>query len=101
LLSYCAEHNITVEAYSPLAHSRSMDSKAIVQIAKKHSKTYAQIMLRWCIQQGLVVIPKSVTPSRIAENIAIFDFQLDDQDMTALAAQNRNLRTCWNPTRVP
>jgi diketogulonate reductase-like aldo/keto reductase len=101
LLAYCHANQIIVEAYSPLAHARSMDNEVISRIAAKYTKSYAQIMLRWCIEQGAVVLPKSTTPSRITENAAIFDFSLDDEDLVALAAQNRNLRTCWNPTHVP
>jgi diketogulonate reductase-like aldo/keto reductase len=101
LVRYCQSHGIVVEAYSPLAHSRSMDDSVIAGIARKHHKSYAQIMLRWCIQQGLVILPKSVTPTRIQENIALFDFELDRDDLTAIAACNRNLRTCWDPTHIP
>jgi diketogulonate reductase-like aldo/keto reductase len=101
LVKYCQENNIVVEAYSPLAHARTMDNQVINDIAKKHDKTYAQIMLRWLIQQDLVVLPKSVTPSRIAQNIDIFDFSLDQEDLDTLAKQDKDLRTCWSPVHVP
>jgi len=101
LVKYCREHDIVIEAYSPLAHAKAMDNTAIAGIADKHGKTYAQIMLRWCVEQGFVVLPKSVTPSRIKENIDIFDFQLDDEDMQAIATQDQNLRTAWSPVHVP
>jgi diketogulonate reductase-like aldo/keto reductase len=101
LIKYCQEHDIIVEAYSPLAHARAMDNETIAGIAKKHGKTYAQIMLRWCIEHNLVVLPKSVTPSRIQEDIAIFDFKLDNEDMKALAGQDRDMRTTWSPVHVP
>jgi diketogulonate reductase-like aldo/keto reductase len=101
LIEYCHEHGIAVEAYSPLAHAKEMDEPVVQQIAKKHNKSYAQIMLRWCVEKNLIVIPKSVTPSRIKENIDIFDFKLDQDDMTQLTGLERNLRTCWNPTLVP
>ena len=101
LLEYCQKHDIVVEAYSPLAHAKDMDNEIIRKIAKKHTKTYAQVMLRWCIEKGLVVLPKSVTPERIKQNIDIFDFALDGGDMTQLESLDRNLRTCWNPTLVP
>jgi diketogulonate reductase-like aldo/keto reductase len=101
LVKYCQEHNIAIEAYSPLAHARAMDNEPIAGIAKKHNKTYAQIMLRWCVQSDFIVLPKSVTPSRIKENIDIFDFQLDDEDMKTIAAQDQNLRTAWSPVHVP
>lgn len=101
LLEYCRNEGIVVEAYSPLAHARNNDNETIKAIAEKHGKSYAQIMLRWCIEQGLVVLPKSVTPSRITENIQLFDFALDADDIQGLESLDENLRTCWNPTRVP
>ncbi len=101
LIAYCREHNIVVEAYSPLAHAREMSEPVIADIATKHGKTYAQIMLRWCVQQGLVVLPKSVNVERVQQNIDIFDFELSDADMTKLAGLNRALRTCWDPTHIP
>jgi diketogulonate reductase-like aldo/keto reductase len=101
LVEYCHENGIVVEAYSPLAHARANDNEDIKSIAEKHQKSYAQIMLRWCIQKGLVPLPKSKTPSRIKENIDIFDFELDDDDMKKLAELDQDLRTCWNPTHVP
>jgi diketogulonate reductase-like aldo/keto reductase len=101
LVKYCRDHGIIIEAYSPLAHAKVMDNEAIAGIAKKHGKTYAQIMLRWCVQNNWVVLPKSVTPSRIQENINIFDFQMDDEDMKVIAAQDQNLRTAWSPVHVP
>jgi len=101
LLAYCHINNIVVEAYSPLAHAKDMNETVISRVAKKHQKTYAQIMLRWCIQNNCVVIPKSVQPHRIIENMSLFDFTLDESDMRQLQLLNRDLRTCWNPTRVP
>lgn len=101
LLEYCRELDITVEAYSPLAHAKAMDNPTIAQVAEKHEKTYAQVMLRWCIEQGLVVLPKSVTPSRIRDNLQLFDFDLDAEDLKALAAQDQDLRTCWSPVHIP
>jgi diketogulonate reductase-like aldo/keto reductase len=101
LVHYCRQNNIVIEAYSPLAHAHAMDNEVVAAIAKKHNKTYAQIMLRWLVQQDFVVLPKSVTPSRVAENIVIFDFALDEEDMAALAKEDRNLRTCWSPVHVP
>jgi diketogulonate reductase-like aldo/keto reductase len=101
VIAYCHEHSIAVEAYSPLAHAREMDEPVIARIAQKHAKSYAQIMLRWCIEQNLIVLPKSITPSRIQENINIFDFSLDEVDMQQMSTLNRSLRTCWDPTFVP
>jgi len=101
LLAYCKQHAIVVEAYSPLAHGRAMDEPVIAELAKKYNKSYAQIMLRWCIERGLVILPKSVTPERVESNIQLFDFRLSDEDMDRLQKVERNLRTCWDPTLVP
>lgn len=101
LVAYCREHNILIEAYSPLAHGHGMDNEVLAKLAKKHNKSPAQIMLRWLVEQSMVVIAKSVTPSRIRANIELFDFQLDPDDNRAIAALDRNLRTCWSPVHVP
>jgi diketogulonate reductase-like aldo/keto reductase len=101
LVKYCRDNDILIEAYSPLAHARETSNQTVQAIAAKHHKSYAQIMLRWLVEQGMVVLPKSVTPSRIQENIDIFDFQLDTDDQAALAKEDRNLRTCWSPVHVP
>lgn len=101
LIEYCQERNIVVEAYSPLSRGKVMDDSIVLAIAKKHNKSYAQIMLRWLIEKGLVIIPKSVTPSRIKENFNVFDFVLDDNDMRDLANADRDLRTCWSPVHIP
>lgn len=101
LIKYCQDNGIVVEAYSPLAHAKAMDNEVVAKIAKKHGKTYAQVMLRWLIQHNLVVLPKSVTPNRVRENINIFDFELDDEDLSQLAEQDQDLRTCWSPVHVP
>jgi len=85
-LEYCQRKKIIIEAYSPLARGRLMDDKSITDIAKKYSKTNAQVMLRWAVQHGTVPIPKSAHPGRIKENIDIFDFELDKSDMQALNA---------------
>lgn len=82
-------HNIVTECYSPLGRGTSLDNGVIKAIAAKHGKTPAQAILRWHIQQGLVVIPKSTHAERIRENIDIFDFALDDADMTSIADLDR------------
>jgi len=101
LIAYCQGNGIVVEAYSPLAHAKAgADDPVLSSIAEKHHKTYAQVMLRFLLQLNLVILPKSVTPSRIAENMQVFDFELDTADMTALKQLDRNLRTTWDPTNV-
>jgi diketogulonate reductase-like aldo/keto reductase len=101
LVAYCQAHNIVVEAYSPLAHGKGMDDPELVRLGQKYQKTPGQIMLRWCIEQGTVPLPKSVHKERIDQNIALFDFAFDQEDIIALKALNKNMRTCWDPTHVP
>jgi len=73
----------------------------LIRLSTLEFKFYAQVMLHWLLQQNLVILPKSVTPSRTQENIDIIDFELDKNNLKLLAQQNQNLRTCWNPTHVP
>lgn len=93
-----AKHGIATEAWSPLGQGRGLlEVPAIAAIARKHGKTPAQIVLRWHIQLGNVVIPKSVTPSRIKENIDVFGFELDADDLGALAALDEGRRLGPDP----
>ena len=80
-----AKHGILTEAWSPLGQGELLDDETISQIASSHDRTPAQVILRWHIQLGNVVIPKSVTPERIEENFSVFDFELSDDDMRAIA----------------
>lgn len=100
LVTYCQENDIVLEAYSPLAHGYSMDDPLLQQVADKHGKTTAQIMIRWCIELGFVVLPKSVSKDRIQQNIDVFDFVLDSDDMAKLKTLDRDFRTAWDPTHV-
>lgn len=84
LRAWHAEREIATEAWSPLAQGELLDEETIVHIAEGHGKTPAQVILRWHLQLGNVVIPKSVTPSRIRENIDIFDFELSREDIAAI-----------------
>ncbi|MBA2810134.1 aldo/keto reductase [Streptomyces sp. KM273126] len=95
---YHAERGIATEAWSPLGQGKGLlEVPAIVAIAQKHGRTPAQIVLRWHLQIGNVVIPKSVTPSRIKENIEVFDFSLDAEDMAAIGALNEDRRIGPDP----
>jgi len=86
LCDFHVRHGIATEAWSPLGQGQLLDDATIKQLARKHGKTPAQIILRWHLDSGHIVIPKSVTPERIRENFAVFDFQLDADDMRAIAA---------------
>lgn len=93
-----AEQGIATEAWSPLGQGKGLlEVPAIVAIARKHGRTPAQAVLRWHIQLGNVVIPKSVTPSRIKENIDVFGFELDPEDMAAISALNEDRRLGPDP----
>jgi 2,5-diketo-D-gluconate reductase A len=85
LRAFHTEHRIATEAWSPLAQGELLDDETIVRIADRHERTPAQAVLRWHLQLGNVVIPKSVTPERIRENIEIFDFELSDEEMVEFA----------------
>lgn len=94
---FCKEHGIAVTAWSPLGRGGVLHDEAIVQVGEKHGKSPAQVVLRWHIQNDILVIPKSVTPSRIEENADIFDFELTPDDMKVLNGLNRNKRFGQNP----
>lgn len=100
LLEFCDKHGIVVEAYSPLAHGKKMDDPTITEVASRYNKSNAQIMIRWAIEHGMVVIPKSKNPERIAQNLDVFDFGINTKDMNLLDNLNENLRTCWDPTNI-
>jgi diketogulonate reductase-like aldo/keto reductase len=89
LIADCAERGIAVEAYSPLTRGRDLADPAIRQVAERVSRTPAQVMLRWGLQHGFVVLPKANHPARQIENAAVFDFELADADMAELDALDR------------
>jgi 2,5-diketo-D-gluconate reductase A len=91
------EHGIVTEAWSPLGKAQFLDDPTIERIASAHGRTPAQVVLRWHIQLGNIVIPKSVTPSRIEENFRIFDFELSEEDMHAVFELDRDERTGPDP----
>ncbi|WP_094980481.1 aldo/keto reductase [Rhodococcus pyridinivorans] len=97
LRAFHAEHGIATEAWSPLAQGAVLNDEAITSIAGRTGKSPAQVVLRWHLQLGNVVIPKSVTPSRIRENFEVFDFELTDEDMSTIAGADRDLRTGPHP----
>ncbi|MER7665623.1 MULTISPECIES: aldo/keto reductase [unclassified Streptomyces] len=93
-----AQHGIATEAWSPLGSGRGLlDVPTVVAVARKHDRTPAQVVLRWHLQVGNVAIPKSVTPSRIRENLDVFDFELDGDDLAAFAALDEGKRLGPDP----
>jgi diketogulonate reductase-like aldo/keto reductase len=126
LLDFCRDHGIVLEAYSPLTKGERLKDRKLIAIANHYAstrregansipplslieklsrrsdvKSTAQIMIRWALQHGLVVIPKSANAKRIVENADVFDFEISPADMKALDGFNENLRTCWDPTNAP
>jgi len=98
LREHCQARGIVVEAFSPLARGRRFDHPVLAEVAARHGRTPAQVMLRWCLQKGAAAIPKSVTPARMRENLGALEFSLPPEDMAALDALDRNERTTtWDP----
>ncbi|HWA52860.1 MAG TPA: aldo/keto reductase [Solirubrobacterales bacterium] len=97
LRAWHADHEVITEAWSPLAQGELLDDETIVAIAERHGKTPAQAVLRWHLQLGNVVFPKSVTPQRIRENIELFDFELSDAEMAEFERLDRGERIGPDP----
>ncbi|MCO0597310.1 aldo/keto reductase [Peribacillus butanolivorans] len=97
---YCDKHDIKVEAWSPLGRGSLIEEPTINHIAKKHGKSSAQVLIRWHLQHEIVVIPKSITPSRIEENAQVFDFSLSLNEMNQIDALNKNERFGSNPDEI-
>jgi len=98
LRAWHAEHGIATEAWSPLAQGEVLGDEALLAIAARHERTVAQVILRWHLQLGNVVIPKSVTPSRVRENFDLFEFDLSDDDLAAIARLDVGHRTGPDPS---
>jgi diketogulonate reductase-like aldo/keto reductase len=97
LRAFDADHEIVTEAWSPIAQGKVLDDPAITAIAEELGRTPAQVVLRWHVQRGDVVFPKSVTRSRVEENFALFDFELDTSAMAAITGLDRGERTGPDP----
>ncbi|WP_226659060.1 aldo/keto reductase [Pseudalkalibacillus hwajinpoensis] len=95
--TYCEEHNIQVEAWSPLMAGELLNNETIAGIAEKHNKSVAQVILRWDLQHNVITIPKSMNEKRIEANIDLFDFELTSEEMKQLDALNDNARSGPHP----
>lgn len=95
--AFHAAHGIATESWSPLAKGQVVSDPVLGELAAKYGKTPAQIVIRWHLDSGLIVIPKSVTPSRLRENLAVMDFRLDSDDMSRLAALDQGRRVGPDP----
>ncbi|CAG8465749.1 3561_t:CDS:2 [Racocetra fulgida] len=94
IVSFCNEHNIVVEAYSPLTRGQKLNDPTLVRIAKEYGKTPAQILIRWGLQHNYVTLPKSVSKERIIENANVFDFKIKQDDMETLDSLDEYLVVC-------
>jgi 2,5-diketo-D-gluconate reductase A len=97
LRQYCIDRQIAIEAWSPIARGKVADDPTIAAIAERHGKTNAQVVLRWHIERGDIVFPKSTKPERIRENFDIFDFSLSAEEIETISALNRDERTGPDP----
>ena len=100
LREFCAARGIAVEAWSPLARGRVLDDAVVGRVAAKHGVQPAQAVIRWHLQQGLVVIPKTVSPVRLRSNLDVFGFELDEDDLAAFAALDSGERSGSHPDQV-
>jgi 2,5-diketo-D-gluconate reductase A len=95
--AYNAEHSLVTQAWSPLARGQILDEPTLVELGGKYEKSVAQLIIRWHIQRGFAVIPKSVTPARIKANTEVFDFEISAEDMARMSGLNKNYRTGVDP----
>lgn len=96
-VALCRKLGITLEAYSPLTRGQRLSHPVVLELAATTGRSPAQVLLRWGVQRGFVILPKSVTPERIVENAALFDFELDAGSMAKLDALEEGLVTGWDP----
>ena len=99
-VDYCKKHNMLVEAWSPLGTGRMLSNETLKEIAAKYNKSVAQLCIRWCLQNEVLPLPKSVTPSRIKENSEIFDFVISDEDMSTINSMEYCGGSGMNPDEV-
>jgi methylglyoxal/glyoxal reductase len=100
LREFCQQNEIKVEAWSPLSRGRFLEEPVLVKIAAQHGKTPAQVILRWHLQNQIIPIPKSVTPSRLKENADIFDFQLSQKELEQINELNQDKRFGADPDHI-
>jgi diketogulonate reductase-like aldo/keto reductase len=100
-VALCRERGIVLEAYSPLTHGQRLGHPTVVEVARRVDRSPAQVLLRWSLQHGNVVLPKSTRPARIVENGELFDFELDEAAMKRLDGLEEGLATGWDPAQQP
>lgn len=98
LQHYCESKGIALESYSPLTKGYKLNDSRLNKMAKKYNKSTSQILIRWCLQKGVICIPKSSQKEHIKENAEVFDFEISDSDMLLLENLNENYHSTWDPT---
>jgi diketogulonate reductase-like aldo/keto reductase len=98
IVEWCRQRNVVIEAYCPLVRGARAEDPILREIAAKHGKTWAQVLLRWSLQKGFVPLPKSVTPGRIEENADIYNFKLSGDEMDRLERKGAYEPCSWDPT---
>ncbi len=99
-VEFCKKHDILIEAWSPLGTGRLLDNSDLKSIAKKYNKSVAQLCIKWVLQNGILPLPKSVTPSRILENKDVFDFEISKEDMNRINEMENVGGSGLNPDEV-
>ena len=99
-VEYCRKYNMLIEAWSPLGSGALLGNELLAGIAEKYGKSVAQVCLRWCLQQGTLPLPKSVTPERIEANTDIFDFELSEDDMNEINTMEKTGFSGFDPDEV-
>lgn len=100
VVSLCRDHDIAVEGYAPLAKAQRLDEPVLGELAERHDKTPAQVLIRWALEHRFITIPKSTRRERILENAAVFDFDLAPEDMTRLDDLDEGHITSWDPAEI-
>ncbi len=100
LQQFCESKGVAVESYSPLTKGYRLQDSNLIEIANKYSKSTSQILIRWCLQKGVICIPKSSQKKHIKENAEIFDFEISDEDILRLDDLNEDYHSTWDPTDV-
>jgi diketogulonate reductase-like aldo/keto reductase len=100
LLDFCRAHGVQLEAYSPLTRGVKLNDPRLISVARKYSKSTAQILIRWGLQKDIVTIPKSSKEEHTRDNASVFDFAISPEDVEVMDSFNENLRTWWDPSKV-
>lgn len=100
LAEKCESYDIKIQAHSPLVRGTRLNNPILKEIAEQYGKSTAQVLIRWSLEKGFIVLPKSANPERIQQNINVFDFELSTADIAYIDALDNNMRISWDPTEL-